>query len=114
MKIVNLKTFLDLPDGTLFSKYEPHCFHGFSIKTESIKDLDDFRYHDLIGNIKDEGSDDFANKCELAEKGESIKLYFNCEERDGLYKFDQLFAIYEKDDVVDLIARLNMACYQGM
>ena len=114
MKIVNLKTFLEFPDGTLFSRYEPHYFDRLSIKTESIKDLDDFNYQDLIGNLEDEGSDDFANKCELAEKGESIKLDFNCEERDGLYKLDQLFAIYEKDDVVDLITRLNMACYQGM
>ncbi|GAH13600.1 unnamed protein product, partial [marine sediment metagenome] len=33
MKIVNRKTFLQLPIGTLFSEYEPCVFYGLFIKT---------------------------------------------------------------------------------
>ena len=35
MKIVNKKTFLALPENTIFSKYDPHCFGDLCIKDET-------------------------------------------------------------------------------
>ena len=104
MKIVNLKTFKSLPKGTVFSKYMPSVFDGLMIKDTSW-DVD-FLYQDLIGNIDADSSDDFYYMCQAAERGESLNLDFDTVERDGLFEDNQLFAIYETNDVEGLICRL--------
>ena len=44
---------------------------------------------------------------EAEEKGNSFKLDFDCGERDGLYEDEELFAVYEKEDIVNFIRKLN-------
>lgn len=105
MKIVDLKTFRALPEGTLYSKYKPISFDGLMIKGETWES--DFLYQDLVGNLDAESSEKFHKQCEKAEAGISVSLDFHVMGRDGLFDEDQLFAVYEKDDLAGLIARLK-------
>jgi len=101
MRIVNLEDFRAMPFGTIFSKYAPCCFDGLMVKKEVLEN--DFYYQDLIGNVKGGSFEDFSSKCTGAEKGDSLSLDFDCWERDGLYEKEQLYAVYEIEDVEKII-----------
>lgn len=111
MKIVDRKTFLDLPPGTVYAKYKPCVFGGLAIKEESMVFADgysgDFVKQGLGVEIECGGSDEWIIQIEKAEKGEEVPLDFYCAGRDGLFEQDQLFAIFSKKDVKDLIKRLE-------
>ena len=106
MRIVNRKEFLELPSGTVFSKYKPCIFDGLYIKSYSIG-TNDFLYQSLIGNIKCSDGVEFSDILFSAvEKQSNIELDFELPERDGLFDDEQLFAIYSKDDVTELVITL--------
>lgn len=113
MRIVNLEEFRAMPNGILYSKYTPSYFDGLMIKDETWES--DFLYRDLIGNIRNEGDFDFLDKLDQMESDSknSFPLEFDCRARDGLYEKEQLFAIYEKEDVVGLIECLQKALKDG-
>lgn len=107
MKIVDRKTFLSMPANTLFSKYEPCCFYMLSIKGEKAGD-NDFYTNTIADSIDSSSSGDFIDILVEAQKtGCSIDMDFNTECRDGLYDDNQLFAVWEKEDIINLIKRLN-------
>ncbi len=64
MKIVNRKTFLSLPKGILFSKFEPDVFREVEIKGGSLPN--DYFYQDIASAIQCSGSNDFSDKLDLA------------------------------------------------
>lgn len=113
MKIVDLETFRKLPDGTLFMKYEPCNFGGLRVKVETLDS--DFIFEAITDEIDASGSDELFDKLFAAQKDStmSLKMDFDATERDGLFEADQLFAVYEKADLVGLINKLNkcMASY---
>ena len=105
MKIVNLEKFRSLPEGTVFMKYEPCVFGDLSVKGETWQH--DWLYSNITYNIDCVSSDDFSNKLDDAENnGASLQMDFDCFSRDGCFDRDQLFAVYEKDDIDGLIERL--------
>lgn len=112
MKIVDRKAFLEMPANTLYAKYG-HCyFDDLHIKGESIVghegELIDWFYQDIAGALATANSIEWTDKLFAShEGGTSIEMDFNCEGRDGCFDKEQLFAIYEKKDVVALIARLS-------
>lgn len=106
MKIVDRKTFLALPAGTLFAKYTPCLFGSLEIKGESL--TNDFFAQELSAPIKCAGDYEFSDILYRAEAdGCEVELDFCNEYRDGLYEKDQLFAVYSKEDVCLLISRLE-------
>ena len=114
MKIINKTEFYELPNNTLYSEYEPCAFWGLKIKQKTLfldsqnKEPFDFIYEDLIGNVLSKNSNEFVDILEFAEENKtSFKLDFDCTERDGLFEKEQLFAIYEKEDLTELIKKLN-------
>jgi len=108
MKIVSRQDFMQLPSGTVFSYYEPIVFRGLYIKdSEPEKNYPDFSCSDLIGAIENESSDDFFEKCQRMEKGDSIPVDFEYSGREGMFDDQQLYAVYEKNDVEELIKRLQ-------
>jgi hypothetical protein len=108
MKIVSREQFMKLPAGTLFSYYAPCYFRDLAIKDSSPDEWGtDFIKSDLIGEVDSEGSDDFQEKCERMEKGESFPADYEITGREGLFDDKQLYAIYEKADVEKLIERLK-------
>ena len=105
MKIVNRKTFLQLPIGTLFSEYEPCVFYGLFVKTGHCSE--DYFEKELIGNVKCNSSGEFAESLEHARlDSSSVDLDFEIDGRNGAFKMDQLYAVYEKQDIKQLIDKL--------
>ena len=106
MKIVNRNTFLAMPPGTIYSKFEPCIFGDLCIKEESLSN--DWFYQDIVDAIDVNDSGEFGEiLCRANDTGESIPMDFHCLSRDGLFDDNQLFAVFERDDVVALIKRLN-------
>jgi len=111
MKIVNLKTFLAMPAGTVYSKFEPCIFGELCIKEESLSN--DWFYQDIADAIDVNDSGEFGEiLCRASGTGESIPMNFECLGRDGCFEDGQMFAVFERDDVVALIKRLDetIAC----
>lgn len=108
MKIVDRQTFLALPANTLYSKYEPCIFSDIQIKGNTCTSGNDFYYQDIASAIENESSEDFWDTLKLAlENKVSLTMDFEYEGRDCLYDAKQLFAVWEKQDVVKLINRLQ-------
>lgn len=109
MKIIDRATFLAMPAETLFAKYEPCCFGDLTIKLETTAHGNDFYEQDLIPwflGTNDSGQ--WFDTLERVQAGEqSPPLDFDFSGRDGLYDEDQLFAVFEYNDVVALIERLQ-------
>lgn len=114
MKIVDFFHFAYLPAGTLFSKYRPCCFESLCIKGETIfrgpGDPIDFFYQSINDSIDCNSSGDFIDKLvEAEEKGISLDMDFLTESRDGMFDYEQLYAVWETDDMRDFVDRLNIA-----
>jgi len=105
MKIINLEEFRKMKPGTIFSKYEPCCFSDIMSKGETWEH--DFLYDSIINDVKSDGSDCFVDNCTAMENGESKPLDVNATTRDGMFDSGQLFAIYEVDDLKQLIEKLR-------
>lgn len=108
MKIVDRKTFLAMPAGTVFSKYQPCAFGELQIKGDTVADVD-FYTQDLVGAIEHNSSDDFADTLLAAQRdATSVRMDFEFQGRDGMFDKEQLFAVWERVDVEELLARLRM------
>lgn len=116
MKIVDRKTFLSLPAGTLFYKYEPCNMRNFAIKGETLDRWDDFYYVPLDPPwlAETQSSPDYhTSLMEMDESGVEYAVDFEVEDRDSLYDADQLFAVLDTQDVRGLIARLSKCLPAG-
>jgi hypothetical protein len=112
-RVINLKAFLDLPPGVVFSKYRRDDEAGpLKIKGSSL-DHDDFNYQ----NIEDAIDTDelcYIDACSQAqEQGTRLKLDFECYQRDGNFHPDQHFLVWGSTDVEALIIRLTDLALEG-
>lgn len=90
MKIIGFKEFTALPEGTIYSYYEPHHCYGLFRKGQTImgdggKPIDYFEA-DLVPSA--------MNLDPMAVDG--------MEGRWGLYEYDQLYCVFEAADVAAL------------
>jgi len=109
MKIVDLKTFLSLPNGTIFQKYAPHFGEVIAIKRENVGERD-FWYTSIDGMSATKGDceNEIFYQHEIAlRQGASFDLDFNVWSRDGCFNDDQMFLIWERKDVEALKALLD-------
>ena len=113
MRIVDRKTFLALPAGTLYTKYQPCVFADLCIKRDSCG-TDDWFYSALTGCLDVQNSDEFIDICEALENDptRSHPIDVQVEQRDGCYDQDDKFAIYEDADIIKLIAEIAL-CARG-
>lgn len=112
MKIVDRKTFLAMPAQTVFSKYEPHLFGALQIKGDTMGD--DFVSVEVASAIRCDGSDEFFDIMWRASSAEhlgreSIAMDLDAGSRDGLFDADQLFAVWERPELVALVNELSRA-----
>lgn len=103
MRIVNLDKFIKLPAGTVFSKYTPYVFGSLHIKRD-VNERNFSSSYLLEVDASDDG--ERSNLLEAAELGSSFKLDLEYCGRDGLFKEDQLFIVYEKEDVEQLMTTM--------
>jgi hypothetical protein len=109
MKIVNRKTFLSLPSGTVYCKYNlTGNFEELAVKeSESGEYGNDWVCTSLYGDVEINNCDDFVDKMERYEKGEEFRFSHEEAGRDGFFDEDQLFAVYDQEDIKQLIDRLQ-------
>lgn len=111
MRIVDRNTFLKMPKGTLFMKYSPCSFGELCIKDGSIfhdSGGNDFYYNSVTDTVDSPDSSELFDKLLAAQEDSSISIPmdFDTYQRDGLFDYDQLFAVYEMKDVCGLIDKL--------
>lgn len=106
MKIINMTEFRKLPPFTLFAKYRPYCFGDLEIKGATWPS-DFITSGSLSGCVLRQKGEEFFEIMERMENGESVP--FDPEDcgRDGLFDKAQLFAVWEKSDVENLIGLLE-------
>lgn len=106
MRIVTRKEFLTLPAGTVFAEYSPCFVRDMRIKGQNCGE-NDWLYQEIDLAIDCDNSDEMFTLLDESERtGKSIPMDFNCQSRDGTFEDKGLYAIYEKADVKQLIARL--------
>ena len=109
MKIVDFKTFIATPPGTVYAKYEPCVFDELCIKGNSLGEHD-FCYQSIADAVDSNGSTEWFHFLDEGKaSGTSIPMNFDCQGRDGLFDYDQLYAVFEATDVRALIERLERA-----
>ena len=98
-----------MPAGTVYCKYKPCYFGQLCVKGDSIPG--DFYTGELtadVGLLAGNNSGEWLDLLDKYERtGESFDLDLEGEGRDGMYDEDQLFAVYERKDIEQLIARLQ-------
>ncbi len=102
MRIVKRDEFLKLPAGTVYQKYKPcvNFFEEICVKERTISEYDFCHY--IVPAVLDADSNDYAPIVDT-----SAKLDFNSTVRDGFFEEDQLFAVWEKEDVSGLVTLLQ-------
>jgi hypothetical protein len=120
MRIVDRITFLAMPAGTLFAKFPPQPeapavmaidFGELQIKDDTSSN--DYWYVDTVPppELAYDSADYLdAVAAAVLNLGTSMGvLDFETIQRDGLFDVDQLFAVFEREDVVRLVRRLQQA-----
>jgi hypothetical protein len=114
MKIVDRATFLALPAGTVFTKYQPANLGAPAIKGETVAGVD-FVVQPLdpwfLGARGSEGYIDILFAMQGGQASPPVD--YDCGGRDGLFDQDQLFAVWDRADLEALIARLQRALAEG-
>ena len=92
-------------------RYHSICFDGpLCIKIETCKGFDgediDFVYQDLL-EVDSNSTEEFIETMTKAKEGEKFRLDLDCEGRDVFFDEDQLYAVFDREDVEALIARLQ-------
>lgn len=106
MKIVDRKTFLAMPEETVFAKYATLGNIGeVCIKGGTWKN--DFWYQPLANSADVNDTGEFIDTMCAAENGTPFKLDLDCQSRDGLFDADQRFVVWEPEDVKQLVERLQ-------
>jgi len=108
MKIVNRKQFLKLPNGTIYCSFNKKnfSFNGFSLKLESLSN--DWYYMDLTDfDNWDNSEERIENIQKMIAEGKEYPLSLNCSSRDGMFEEDEMFCIYDKQDIERIINVLS-------
>lgn len=127
MRVVDRKTFLDLPAGTIFAKLDDQSKgltlgHGeMMIKGDTMRLMDehssgDFIYQDLDwSQLRANDSSELCDAMlDMIENGKSHPMdYDENTARDGLYERDEKYVVWEKYDAIGLVDCLLKALQAG-
>jgi hypothetical protein len=68
----------------------------------------DWFYQQLSGAVDCDNSGEFVDILQRAkETGESFGLDLNCEDKDGYFDYNQFYAVWDKEDVSQLVEKLK-------
>lgn len=106
MKLVDRKTFLNLPDNTIYSLSSNYSgFEGLYIKTKTLDN--DWIFQDLIESIDLKEHTTHMDRWYEIEEGDSFKLDYDSGQRDGCFDDKCMFVIWDKSDINRLLVQLN-------
>lgn len=106
MKIVDRKTFLAMPAGTIYCKGVPWAFDGITIKGSSL--TNDWSYLDMAWP----SAFDSGEASQILDSSLQDGTSFPCEDafgRDGCFDDEAVFLIFEKEDLKALRGRIDDA-----
>jgi hypothetical protein len=107
VRVVNRKTFLALPAGTIYCKGAPWAFQGLCIKGDSLPS-NDWIYLDMAwASAKDSGE-----ASDILENSLATGSSFACEDdygRDGCFNEDAIFLVFERADLTKLRSYIDGA-----
>lgn len=110
MRVVNRKTFLTLPAGTIYCKGAPWAFNGLCIKADSLES--DWVYLDMAWP----SAHDSGEASDLLDRSLETGTSFPCDDsfgRDGCFDDKNVFLIFEKDDLLTLRSYIDRAIDLG-
>lgn len=107
MRIVDRKTFLSLPPGTIFAKYTPCMFEDWRVKDDTSGN--DFYCRELVPTWTVAATDTslYFDELRRAASEEVGPLDFETISRDGCFDDDQMFAVLSPEDVKALAASIR-------
>jgi len=113
MIIVDFDKFIKMPEGTVYSFYNEQTFTGLYIKVDTISNTD-WWYKELVVNPDSNFIDGYITSFSELEKGNSVPIDTELLHRDGMFDYDREFAIYETEDIKQLITELilNLKNYE--
>lgn len=107
MKIITNQEFLAKPSGILFAKYRPQNFGSLCIKGDTFGG-NDFTYCEAVFGFDCTDDLDHFEVLDQAEKnGTSVPMAFQQYQRDSMCDANQLYAVFERDDLVEFVAGLQ-------
>lgn len=110
MRIVDRATFLAMPKGTVYTKYDSCNFGDLCVKDETLPGDHDWFYQSTVDAVYAESGVMLLEVLEAARRtGSPVRMDFDVQDRDGLFDQDQMFAVWDPQDVRGLIARLQRA-----
>lgn len=119
MKIVNREDFLKLPPHTLYCKYEPLLLprDTLQIKLDTCIDSEGKGFDWFLRSIvyiESDSQEDFHSKMTKMEV-EGCSYPLDCDDmiREGAFEDNQLYLVYEDDDVKALIEELTKCLTKG-
>jgi len=111
MKIVDAKTFLAMPEGTIFQRVNKNSIDIDSpicIKDETTLSGTDFYYTMLVNNFEETDTIKSNIDAQLAlQDGHEQTLIPDTSMRDGLHDMEQRYAVWSRKDVYNLIRALE-------
>jgi hypothetical protein len=121
MRIIDHETFLALPEGVLYCKYdgafETPAFKGASIPggPDDERPFIDFMYMELIPpmNLDTSGKERVLDAVEADPEGRLEEL-FQMQGRDGCFDWNQKYLIWEDGDVMELRDKLDRALSEDL
>lgn len=113
MRIVGLDEFLSLPSGTVFAKYRPQIFDELCVKGDSINESSDFFYRPVWEPYAYSSSELHDVLVAAEERKEEVQIDTDCWQRDGLFEYEQLFAVFSSDEVVKIAESMATAAKGG-
>lgn len=109
MRIVGLDEFLLLPPGAVFAKYRPQIFDELCVKGDSIHESRDFLYRPLWEPYAENSGALCDSLTAAEERGAEVEIDTDCWQRDGLFEYGQLFAVFSREEVLRIAASLSAA-----
>lgn len=110
MRIVKRDQFLKLPENTLYRKFRPNVFEGIEMKVSAPEYKYGYIYIPI--DIVDAPGSDEADELldEARYNGKKFMIDYEASfRRSGVDPEDQLYIIYDKDDIQCLINFLEIA-----
>lgn len=125
MKVYNRKDFINLPKNTIYSRvYNRGEFEGLFCKTSELDNSphslkNDWYEQDLIGELgfkpnSDDGTESYIHFTQVMEKGLEFETDLDLVGRDGMFDDEDLFVVWNKNDVKKLIHYLGEAIGEYM
>ena len=107
MRIVDRKTFLAMPAGTIFAQGKQWYFGNLEVKGGTIGE-NDFGYFDPCWVDAHESGEAVARLDEMLSTGRSYPMTDGFG-RDGSFEDDAIFMIFERDDLIRFRKHIDIA-----